>query len=317
MVGDPLGPLVAAAALDTFDVVLLQHEYGIFGGPDGEDVLDVVGALHVPLVTVAHTALENPSPNQRRVLCRLVAASAAVVCMTWTARKRLIELYGASPDAVEVIPHGAPNLLAARPPRRAEARPVILTWGLLGPGKGIEWAVDALPELRDLNPRYLVVGQTHPRVQAEHGETYREGLRRRADAQGVGDLLHLDASYLPTAELARVVAASDVVLLPYDSVEQVTSGVLIEAVAAGRPVVSTAFPHAVELLSSGPGLLVPRQDPGALAAALRRVLTEDGLATALESQAQTLAPTLRWPAVARSYADLAGRVLERQAVGAR
>jgi glycosyltransferase involved in cell wall biosynthesis len=232
--------------------------------------------------------------------------------MTETARRRLVDRYGADPSRVVVIPHGAFDHRSSRrrhggPTRyRGGNRPLVLTWGLLGPGKGVEWAIDAMPGLRDLDPRYLVAGQTHPKVVEREGEAYREGLARRVAARGVGDLVDLDDRYLSVTELSELVQRADVVLLPYDSSEQVTSGVLIEAVAAGRPVVSTAFPHAVELLAGGSGLVVPQRDPRALEAALRRVLSEPGLAGRLAAASARTAPELLWSAVAERYVRLAG-----------
>lgn len=298
----------AARLLSSYDVAVLQHEYGIFGGTDGRDVLDLVGALTVPLVVVTHTVLLEPTVSQRDILLRLLSAAAHVVTMTRTARDRLVAHYGVDPASVSVVPHGAadhraigPAVRAARPSPR---RPTVLTWGLLGPGKGIEWAIDAMPLLRDLDPRYVVLGRTHPKVLETVGDGYRTGLVRRAAERGVSDLVDFDDSYLDVPDLARRVAAADVVLLPYDSVEQVTSGVLIEAVSAGRPVVSTGFPHARELLGDGTGLVVPRADPGAIAVALRRVLTEPGLAQTLTERAEQRAPELVWPAVAERYRDI-------------
>jgi len=300
----------AVRTLNRHDAVLVQHEYGIYGRHDGQDVLDVVDALTVPSIVVLHTVLRHPSPRQRRILARLVDRADMAVTMTETARQRLVDRYGADPSRVVVIPHGAfvhrTGRRHGRPTRyRGGNRPLVLTWGLLGPGKGVEWAIDAMPGLRDLDPHYLVVGQTHPKVVEREGEAYREALARRVTAQGVGDLVELDDRYLSVTELSELVQRADVVLLPYDSVEQVTSGVLIEAVAAGRPVVSTAFPHAVELLAGGPGLVVPQRDPHALQVALRRVLSEPGLADRLAATAARTAPDLLWSAVAARYARLA------------
>lgn len=296
----------AVRQLNGFDVVLVQHEYGIYGGPDGADVLDVLDALTVPAIVVLHTVLQDPTPRQRHILTRILDRAETVVTMTETARLRLLASYGASPARVTVIPHGAADHLASGPaPRRSDERPVVLTWGLIGPGKGIEWAVDAMPGLRDLRPRYRVMGKTHPKVVERDGEDYRDGLLARIAARGAGDLVELDDRYLGGADLAAVVQRADVVLLPYDSREQVTSGVLIEAVAAGRPVVSTAFPHAVELLGDGTGLVVPQRDPAALEAALRRVLAEPGLAADMAERAARKAPDLLWGAVACRYRRLA------------
>ena len=296
----------AVRRLNGFDVVVVQHEYGIYGGPDGADVLGIVDALTVPAIVVMHTVLQDPTERQRHILLRLLAMADVVVTMTHTARRRLLASYGADPAQVVVIPHGAVDHGPIVPAERGPAdRPVVLTWGLIGPGKGIEWAIDAMAGLRDLQPRYLVMGRSHPKVVQRHGEAYRDGLVQRAQDAGVHDIVELDDRYLSVAELAELVRQADVVLLPYDSREQVTSGVLIEAIAAGRPVVSTAFPHAIELLADGTGIVVPQRDPAALEAALRRVLSEPGLADDLAEQAARKAPELLWAAVADRYRTIA------------
>jgi glycosyltransferase involved in cell wall biosynthesis len=306
-----------AAELDRHDVVLVQHEYGIYGGVDGQDVVDLLAAVNAPTVTVLHTVLAAPSPHQRQVLRAVIANSHVVVTMTRTARQRAIDLYGAHPDHVVVIPHGAADALvrgsatAGHP--AAGARPVILTWGLLGVGKGIEWGIEAMAHLRDLVPRpvYLVAGRTHPKVREHEGERYREMLEARAVDLGVADDVVFDSRYLDAVQLHRLVRSADAVLLPYDSREQVTSGVLIEAIAAGRPVVSSRFPHAVELLGGGAGLLVEQRDPLAIAAALRRILTEPQLATQLSREADALAPDLSWLSVAGRYIAVAEQLSHR------
>ena len=314
--GCPISERDAVSVLNDFDAVVVQHEYGIFGGPDGRDVVRLLAALTVPSIVVLHTVLEDPTPGQRHVLTRVLELADLAVTMTETARQRVLELYGADPNTVVVIPHGAPRVPAVRPAKRQPSRPLILTWGLLGPGKGIEWAIDALAGLRDLAPRYLVLGSTHPKVLEHEGERYRDSLLRRAAARGVLDLIELDDSYLSTPDLAALVAGANVVLLPYDSREQVTSGVLVEAVAAGRPVVSTAFPHAVELLADELGLVVPQSDPAALEAALRRVLSEPGLGDRMTRQAVAKAPELFWDAVAAEYRELAQSLVTKRLANA-
>lgn len=296
--------------LDAHDVAVVQHEYGIFGGPDGRDVVPLLEALRVPVVVVLHTVLEEPTTGQREVMLRLLASARVAVTMTETARERLVRRYGADPRAVVVVPHGAVDHRGVRAAARPDDRPLVLTWGLLGPGKGIEHALQAVAALRDLAPRYLVLGRTHPKVAERHGEAYRDGLRRQVRALGITELVELDDTYLSVPDLAAVVASSDVVLLPYDSRDQVTSGVLTEAVAAGRPVVSTAFPHAVELLTDGPGLVVAQGDGAVLATALRRVLTEPGLAGELARRARERAPDLMWRSVASRYLAVVDRLVE-------
>jgi glycosyltransferase involved in cell wall biosynthesis len=306
--------------LNGFDVVVIQHEYGIFGGADGQDVLDVVRAVTRPIIVVLHTVLTTPSVNQRAIIEELVLLSHTVVTMTQTAKDRLVSGYATAPDKVRVIPHGATDIrLEGRVDDRDEdPAPVVLTWGLLGEGKGIEWGISAMAQLRDIHPAptYHIVGRTHPKVLERDGEAYRHGLQTRARDLGVDDAVAFDARYLETTALSRLVHEADVVLLPYDSRDQVTSGVLVEAVTAGKPVVSTSFPHAVELLSSGAGLLVERQDPDAIAAALRRVLTEPGLADSLSAEANRLSPQLLWGAVAQQYRDLASSALRDELVRA-
>jgi glycosyltransferase involved in cell wall biosynthesis len=238
--------------------------------------------------------------------------------MTETARQRLLGGYRVDADKVSLIAHGAPTDWAdVTPTSRAGDQASILTWGLLGPGKGIEWAVEAVAALQDLDPapRYAVVGETHPRVLAAQGDVYRDGLKARVAELGIGNRVQFDDRYYDRASLRRLVADAAVVVLPYDSKDQVTSGVLIEAVTCRRPVVATAFPHAVELLSGGVGLVVPHQDAVALEGALRRVLTEPGLADGMVRAAARLAPELTWRAVAESYLAL-GRSLVEGAVPA-
>ena len=308
--GSAASAAAAVEVLNGFDVAIVQHEYGIYGGPDGGDLVPLLEALRVPIIVVLHTVLAQPTPLQRRILDDVIDAASAIVTMTQTARSRLLELYGVSPAKVCVIPHGSADNRVAATPRATDCRPMALTWGLLGPGKGIEHAIDAIALLRrqGLEIAYTVAGQTHPRVRARDGEEYRDALEARAAARGVADLVRFDARFLPTDALRDLIGSADVVLLPYDSLEQVTSGVLIEAVTAGKPVVSTSFPHAVELLEDGAGLLVERQDPAAAAAALSRVVTEPGLAAAMSRHSMDLAPQLLWPAVARSYRELASEL---------
>ncbi len=305
----------AAGVLNDSDIAIVQHEYGIYSGADGADVVAVLDALTVPTIVVAHTVVRNPTSNQRVVLELVCDAADAVVVMTDSARVGLVREYGVDASKIAIIPHGAATPLTAPPSATAQGSrraPRLLTWGLLGPGKGIEWAIDAVAGLVDLRPRphYLVAGATHPKVLARSGEAYRQMLLTRSLNSGAAALVSFDNTYRDLAALTELIASADLVVLPYDSDDQVTSGVLVDAIAAGRPVVSTAFPHAVELLSSGAGLVVPQRDPDALAEAIRAVLTNPELAEAMAAEARRLAPELSWHAIAGRYDRLSDDLLD-------
>jgi len=306
----PGGEAAAATVLNRYGVAIIQHEYGIFGGRDGEEVIEVLRRLRTPSIVVLHTVLSHPTANQRRVLEHVARAASALVVMTPTARQRLLDGYHVAPGKVELIAHGVPTEWVRTNPATTADRSSLLTWGLLGPGKGIEWAVAALPGLRDIDPpvRYTVAGETHPHVLEREGEAYRLGLIRRAEELGVGHMLHFENRYLDQATLGALVRRAQVVVLPYDSPDQVTSGVLIEAVSSARPVVATGFPHALELLSSGAGAIVGHRDPGAIAAAVRRILTEPGVAESMGRAATELTADVSWTAIAAAYRALAVRL---------
>ena len=315
---DPASRSAVVDVLNDTDVVIVQHEYGLYDGPDGDSLLTLIAAVDAPTVVVAHTVVTSPTANQRFVLEQVCAEAEAVVVMTDTARTRLCTGFDVDPVKVLVIPHGAATP-AANPVierHRAGAPPRLLTWGLLGPGKGIEWAIDAMALLEDVDPRpeYLVAGATHPKVREHSGEAYREMLVDRAAASASSEHVRFDDTYRDLASLTELIGSADLVVLPYDSQDQVTSGVLVDAVAAGRPVVSTAFPHAVELLSTGAGIVVPQQDPVALGTAIRSILTTPGLLTSMATEARRLAPGLAWSAVARRYIRLGNRLLAQRRV---
>ncbi|MEP6599007.1 MAG: glycosyltransferase [Actinomycetota bacterium] len=304
----------AGELLSDTDVAIIQHEFGIYGGQDGAEILALMDSLDVPAIVVLHTVLTAPTSHQRFVLEAVAAKADAVVTMTATARERLAAGYRVDMAKVSVIPHGAPDLPTGtdRPtPLFRTGSPTVLTWGLLGPGKGIEWGIAAMAQLTDLYPapRYVVAGQTHPKVLRHNGEAYRDQLEERVRRLGLGANVAFEANYRDAAALTALVANADVVLLPYDSTEQVTSGVLIEAIAARRPVVATRFPHAVELLAGGAGLLVPHRDPDAIAAALRIVLTQADAVASMRRAAAIAAPQLGWAAVAERYRQLTSHIV--------
>lgn len=297
--------------LNRCDVAIIQHEYGVYGGTDGDEVLEILGGLEIPSIVIAHTVLRTPTPHQREVLVAAAEMADQVVVMSAGARERLCGGFDVDPSKVVMIAHGA-----AIPARRSPlptVRPTMLTWGLIGPGKGIERVVEAMGSLHRLpmRPRYLVAGQTHPKVLAADGEAYRRARIEQARMIDVADSVSFDATYRDVASLTELIQSCSVVVLPYDSKDQVTSGVLVDAVAAGMPVVATAFPHAVELLASGAGLVVDHDDPDAMARALHRVLTEPGLSHQMAAEASRLAPSMGWSVVAGAYVALSRRVLHK------
>ncbi|MEO6885908.1 MAG: glycosyltransferase [Jatrophihabitantaceae bacterium] len=309
--GDGQSIYHAAELLNDCDVAIVQHEYGVYGGVDGDEIVTLLDTLTVASIVVLHTVLSAPTDHQRAVLEQVVAQADAIVVMTSTAWDRLAIGYTVDMAKVTVIPHGAPPALASHAPTFRSKRPTILTWGLIGPGKGVEWAIEAMALLTGLNPapRYVIAGQTHPKVLLREGEAYRTRLASRVRELGLAGSVTIDGRYRDGAALAELVAAADIVLLPYDSTDQVTSGVLIEAMAACKPVVATRFPHAVELLSDGAGLLVPQQDPAAIADALRTMLQDRKLTTGMAVAAGAAAPEVLWPAVAQRYRELAADLI--------
>ena len=289
------------ATVEDVGVVILQHEYGIYGGPDGDEVLDLLRTTTTPSIVVLHTVLAEPTPHQRAVLEEVIARTDVTVTQTEAARVRLANYAITDPERVIVIPHGAwtePTGEGHRP-----ERPLVLSWGLVGPGKGLEHGIAAMARLGDLTPapRYLIAGETHPKVRAAQGERYREMLQASAIERSIAHHVVFDATYRDAPSLAALIGSADVVLLPYDSPDQVTSGVLVEALAAGKPVVATTFPHAVEALASGAGLLVGHGDDQAMADALRRILTRPDVADAMRHEAARVGAGLRWPVVAQRY----------------
>lgn len=292
----------AVNALDSFDFVLIQHEYGIFGGEDGDEILDILARLSSPAIVTLHTVPPQPTPRQKMILEEIVEQAALTVTMTHIARRRLLSVCDVQRERVVTIPHGA-TLPRVTAPTSTPSSPMALTWGLLGPGKGIEWVIDALALVKDVTPKinYVIAGQTHPKILANEGEKYRNMLKSRAERLGVSSQVTFDPQYRSLPELLDLISEATCVVLPYDSTDQITSGVLVDAVVAGRPVVATAFPHAVELLSNGSGMIVPHKDPSAIAEALRSIATSPDLVDSMSQAAEELAPAHNWMSVAARY----------------
>ncbi len=302
----PIGIRAAARRLNRCDVAIFQHEYGIYGANDGEAILEMVRLVECPRIVVLHTVLEHPSPRQKHILQQL-AAKCHVVTISEAARLRLIGGYGVNSSKVTVIPHGAS--WHPQPPNPAPRRRLV-TWGLLGPGKGLERAIEAMARLRDLTPPplYQIVGRTHPGVVRSQGFAYRRSLEHLVDRLDVGDMVEFVDHYLENDELYDLVISADVVVVPYDNREQISSGVLTEAIAAGRPVVATRFPHAVELLDNGSGIIA-EHDSVSLAGAMRELLTQESTYERCARAAAMRSATLAWDNCGERYTSLVRRVV--------
>ena len=293
------------------DVVLLQHEYGIFGGPDGEYVLSFAEELAQPLVVTLHTVLSEPTPHQLAVLSELCERAELVIVMTDTAQRLLVECGACAEEKVRVVPHGAPSRITARasavssgPYARTSDRVVLSTFGLISPGKGLETAIEALPAMVERHPEivYVIAGRTHPDVAQREGERYRLMLERRVLELDLAEHVEFDDRFLSIDELSDLLAATDVFVTPYRNREQIASGALTFAIAAGCAVVSTPYWYAQDMLASGAGRLVPFDDASALADAVCDYVEQPETLAAARAEARRIGSSLAWPSVAEATA---------------
>lgn len=310
---DPAAYPIAADFLDVSDaeIVCLQHEFGIFGGPAGEHILHLLKGLRAPLVTTLHTVLDQPDPDQLAVMNALTECSARLVVMADKGRQILETVYGVSSDRIAVIPHGVPDrafLDPALAKHRLDLadRTLLMTFGLLGPGKGIETAIRALPALVHDHPKvlYMIVGATHPNLLRHEGDRYRRSLVELAAALGVADHVRFVDRYFSTDELLDHLAACDIYVSPYPNSAQITSGTLAYALALGKPVVSTPFWYAQELLADGCGLISPFGDPNAFAGAVAQLISDDKLRSGIRTKAYERGRAMTWPRVGHCYLSL-------------
>jgi polysaccharide biosynthesis protein PslF len=291
----------AARHLSGSDVAILQHEFGIYGGDEGESVLDLVSSITTPRIVVLHTVLPKPTRHQAAII-RALAAEARLVVLCQSASHLLEREYSISTDSVMVVPHGAH--WSAQPANRQPRRRLI-TWGLLGPGKGLERSLEAIARLRDFDPRikYQIVGRTHPSVVARSGYQYRTMLENMVADLRIGEMVEFVDRYVADTELFDLVRLSDVVIAPYDNDDQVSSGVITEAVGMARPVVATRFPYSEEILGSGAGLLV-EHDGKSIADAVRKLLEDPIAYRTAATAAKDLSAELSWARVAAQYSRL-------------
>lgn len=292
------------------DLVCLQHEYGIFGGPAGSHILALLRQLKMPLVTTLHTVLREPDRNQRMVLDEIAQLSDRLVVMSEHAANLLREVYSIPAEKIDLIPHGVPDLPFIDPNYfkdlfGAQGNSVLLTFGLLSPNKGIENVLRAMPAILKSHPNlmYIVSGATHPHIRRQEGERYREELQRLALEQGIASHVIFNNRFVSAEELVEHVGAADIYITPYRQEAQVVSGTLAIALGAGKAIISTPYWHARELLSEQRGMLVPFDDSESIAKAVIRLLGDDGVRHAMRKRAYLHARGTTWQKSAHAYME--------------
>ena len=298
------------------DLLIIQHEYGIFGGEDGEYIQAMVKQLHKPFILITHTVLPVPSKRQKQILNDLCQRAAGIVCMTRLSAELLIELYEAPPELITVIAHGVPEF-KRYPQSRLKSKyglsgcPVVSTFGLIGPGKGLELGIQAVAELIPRHPevRYLILGQTHPMLQKSEGERYRQKLTELVDKLQISDNVIFVNKFLSDKELGEYLYMTDIYLSPYPNMDQAVSGTMAFAMGCGRAVVSTPYAYAREALNEGRGLLSDSADPHQLAELVERILNDHGLQKKLQKKALELGEGWTWPNVGKQYSRFFRQIL--------
>ncbi len=291
------------------EAVCVQHEYGIFGGEDGNYVNYLLSGLKKPVITTLHTVLENPSPGQRQTMMRICEQSVNVVVMAQAAVDILTRVYRIPNEKILLIPHGAPDVPFLdssyyKDQFQAEGRKVLLTFGLLSPSKGLEYAVEAMEKVVEEHPEalYIILGATHPEIKRRHGEEYRYSLEKMVHDKGLDNNVTFYNQYVSIERLVQFLVATDVYITPYLGRDQITSGTLAYALACGKAIVSTPYIYAEELLADGRGMLVPFRDSEAIAEAVTRVLSDEGLRNRMRKSSYQYGREMIWKEVARSYA---------------
>jgi glycosyltransferase involved in cell wall biosynthesis len=301
------------------DLLIVQHEYGIYGGADGEYVLNLVNRLRKPFLVVAHTVLPQPSTNQLRVLKELAGQASAVVCMSTRSARLLSSVFSVPAEKLFIIHHGVPvfpkqDREALKQLYGLQGNKIITTFGLIGPGKGLENGIRAISRILTRHPRvhYLIVGQTHPMLLKREGESYRDMLKNLIDELNLKGRVSFVNRFLSLEELGDYLSMSDIYLSPYPNMNQAVSGTMAFALGCGRAIVSTPYEYALEMLQGGKrGVLALSPRPDHLAAALTRVLDDEQVQAGLERSAERMGKRMLWPYVAEQYGLLAERVAPR------
>ena len=300
---------------NNIDMACLQHEYGIFGGPAGSHILHLLRALKMPVVTTLHTVLREPNPDQMRVMQEIAELSDRLIVMSQLSSQFLQEIFKVPGSKIDLVPHGVPDLPFLDPNFYkdrfgVEGKAVLLTFGLLSPNKGIENVIRALPQIlsKHANVVYLVAGATHPHVLRRDGDQYRASLQALAKEVGVEAQVIFHNRFVSPDEMAEFIGAADIYITPYRFEAQVVSGTLAYALGAGKAIISTPYWHAIELLDSGRGALVPFQNPDAIAQKAIELLTTPALRHAMRKRAYLFARDMVWKKAAQGYMESFSRV---------
>ncbi|QAT50341.1 glycosyltransferase [Caproiciproducens sp. NJN-50] len=300
------------------ELLVIEHEYGIYGGKWGEYLLDLVNALKIPFVTTLHTVLPLPNTEQRHILHALGEKGERVITMAHNTVDILKDAYGIEPSKIAVINHGVPDMPMKsrenlKTENKLEKRFVISTFGLLGPGKGLEYGVEAIAKVAkdDPNVLYLILGQTHPAVKKTSGENYRKSLEALVEKLGIADNVRFVNKYLSKEEIIRYLKFSDLYLTPYLDKDQAVSGTLAYAVGCGRVIVSTPYSYANEMLSEGRGLLAKFRDPESIASCIGYVIGHPEEKRRMEQKTLETGKTMLWGHVAQQYKNLFADVLQQ------
>ncbi|MEN3202527.1 MAG: glycosyltransferase family 4 protein [Atribacterota bacterium] len=311
----------ARIANDTADIVSIQHEFGIFGGEEGEFVLTFLKNLKRKAVVTLHTILSKPDPKKQAIIREISHYATVCVCMNRLAIPILEEVYGIPPYKITYIPHGAPSEIpgdreSIKKKLGLADRVVLATFGLLGPGKGIEYAIEALPQVvrRFPNVIYLVLGETHPKEREKHGEAYRTLLEEKVHKLRLENYVQFVNRYLSSEELLAYLTATDIYLTPYLNPEQVTSGTLIYALRFGKIIISTPYLSAREVLQDGRGILVPFRNPKAIEEALLELLSHPGKMEILAKKARNLGEFYSWKQVGKEYVNLFAKLAHHTSI---
>lgn len=296
--------------INNVEVVSVQHEFGIYGGPAGSHLLSFLREVRRPVVTTLHTVLSEPNADQRLVMEQLDQYSNRFIVMAERGQRMLESVYGVDPGKIDLIPHGVIDMPFIdsnfyKDLFRVEGKTVLLTFGLLSPNKGIEYVIEALPAILDRHPNvvYLVLGATHPHLLAQEGEAYRDRLERLAAQRGVAGQVIFHNRFATLEELKEFIGAADIYVTPYLNEAQVTSGTLSYTFGAGKAIISTPYWHAQELLAGDRGLLVPFRDAPAIAEGVNWFLSNPTLMTAMRKHAWKAGREMIWPVVAARYME--------------